>query len=489
MFVDRRAELDFLNAILKQQHPGPGQLVLLYGRRRVGKTFLLRHWVKDTDFPHTYWSAQKESAALQRRRLFNQVTGIEQAQFDSWSDCWQAIANFLTGRRHLLIIDEFSYAVEADSGMLSSLQHVWDHTFKDSQLALILCGSHIHAMESLLTQQSPLFGRFTGQWCLRPLPYASLQEFFPRWSAEERVSAYAILGGVPAYWRWLDPEQSLLDNIRRILSPGSLFLAEPTFLLYDELREPTTYLSIIRALGTGSHSLSEIANATMISSHNLSVYLARLRELHLVERRLPITIHPAKRSRSRRGRYHLLDPFFRFYFRFVSPYWADLEYQPENVLAKIYAGLRGFVGETAFEELCRQWALKQSRADRIPFVVRECGSHWSSSVQVDVVGLNWEDRGVLIGECKWEKKAVGKKAITTLVERKTPQVLKHLPALGENWQVQRIFFARAGVTPAAQTAAQELGVELVDLAVLDADLTRFCRPDASGFRARHLTAR
>ena len=221
MFVDRQAELNFLDTVLHREHPGPAQLILLYGRRRIGKTLLLRHWVEGTGVPYTYWAAQKESALLQRSRLYARVAGVQQTRFDSWADCWEAIANFYANRRHILIIDEFSYAAEAEAGMLSSLQHAWDQLFQHSQLVLILCGSHVHAMEDLLTYQSPLFGRFTGQWGLRPLPYASLEEFFPAWSVEERVAGYAIVGGVPAYWTWLDRGQSLRDNIHKMLTPGS----------------------------------------------------------------------------------------------------------------------------------------------------------------------------------------------------------------------------------------------------------------------------
>ena len=133
--------------------------------------------------------------------------------------------------RHILILDEFTYGAEADPAMLSSLQHAWDQQFKTQQTIIVLCGSHVHAMETLQARQSPLFGRLTGQWHLRPLTFADLREFLPGWPAEERVAAYAVVGGVPAYLEWLDPARSLSDNIRDvILAPGSMFIAEPTFL-------------------------------------------------------------------------------------------------------------------------------------------------------------------------------------------------------------------------------------------------------------------
>ncbi len=158
MFVDRQAELTFLNDILTRNRPTAAQFILLYGRRRVGKTVLLRHWAEHSGVGHTYWAAEKEPAALQRRKLFARVLGVEAVQaatFDSWADCWQAIAALFADRRHILILDEFTYAADADPAMLSSLQHAWDQLFKSSQLTIVLCGSHVHAMETLQAR-SPL---------------------------------------------------------------------------------------------------------------------------------------------------------------------------------------------------------------------------------------------------------------------------------------------------------------------------------------------
>jgi len=300
-----------------------------------------------------------------------------------------------------------------------------------------------------------------------------LQAFFPNWSADERVAAYAVVGSVPAYLEWLDPDLSLSDNIRDVmLAPGSMFVAEPAFLLYDEVREPATYLAILKAIGAGNHTLSDISNAALVSKTHLSAYLARLRELRLVKRCLPITSPPAKRRRSKRGRYHLSDPYFRFYFRFIAPNQAELSYRPERVLPTIREGLRAFVGLTAFEVLSRQWVAKQGRAGALPFEIEEVGSHWHRHAQVDVVGINWKARQILLGECKWGTDTVGRSVIRELIEAKTPKVLKVLPNQGEGWQVHYAFFARAGFTEAAQREAASVKAQLVDLERLDKVLSK-----------------
>jgi len=401
--------------------------------------------------------------------------GVEPARaptFDTWADCWQAISAFLGDRRHILILDEFTYGAEADQAMLSSLQHAWDQQFKTRQTIIVLCGSHVHAMETLQARQSPLFGRLTGQWHLRPLTFADLREFLPGWPAEERVEAYAVVGGVPAYLEWLDPALSLSDNIQKvILAPGSMFIAEPTFLLYDEVRDPRAHLAILQAIGAGHHTMSEIANAALVGRTHLSAYLGRLQELRFVERRLPVTIPPGQRRRSRRGRYHISDPYFRFYFRFIAPLRDELAYRPERVLPLIREGLRAFVGVTAFEELSRQWVAEQGRAGRLPFEPQDVGSHWSRRVQVDVVAVNWQERAVLLGECKWGADRVRQDVIRNLLEEKTPRLSRDLTdVIGEGWAVHCAFFARTGFTDAARSLAQDHGALLIDLDRLDRDL-------------------
>jgi AAA+ ATPase superfamily predicted ATPase len=476
MFVDREAELAFLSQVQNRSYPGPGQLLMLYGRRRVGKTALLRHWAEQSGLPWLYWMAQKEPAPLQRRKLFAQILNRNPLApstptFESWSDLWEASAPLLTNRKRLLIIDELPYAAEADPATLSALQQAWDLHFQHAPTVIALCGSHVRAMETLLSRQSPLFGRMTGQWHLQPLPFGALRQFFPTWSPEEQVAAYAIVGGVPTYLNWFDPALPLTDNIRqRLLAPGSLAQAEVEFLLYDEVREPRVYLSILQAIGNGAHTLSQISAAALIAQSNLSAYLATLQDLRLVERRIPATVPPAKQRSSKQGRYHLSDPFHRFYFRFLQPNEAELSYQPNRVLGQIQQGLRAFVGATAWEELARQWVLAQAHKDTLGFAPERIGSHWSRTVQADVIAINWKERTILIGECKWGAERVDKQTVRTLLEHTIPLVLADLPDKGDAWRSIPAFFARAGVTPAARTAIQRYGGRLVDADRLWADL-------------------
>jgi AAA+ ATPase superfamily predicted ATPase len=380
------------------------------------------------------------------------------------------MARIIGQRPVIVILDEFPYAVEADPALPSELQNAWDQWFQNSNLFLVVAGSHVGMMDRLRQYQAPLYGRFTARLEVAPLPFAALQGFFPHSTAAERVAIYAILGGIPAYLQRFDDRLSLKANVQtQIFDRTGIFCLEPFALLSDEVREPRNYLAILQAIGGGHHTLETIARASGLQRANVGGrYLQQLRALHLVERRVPATV--PRDQRTTLGRYHLGDHYLRFYFRFVAPNLDLLELGLfDELWANVKEQLRAFVGQYAFEELCREWVLAQARARRLPFSPQQAGSHWARSVQVDVVALNWREKSILLGECKWGVGAVGRSVVRGLVE-KTPKVLRALPDGGAGWTVHYAFFARAGFTDAAQAEAQGHGALLVDLATLDRDL-------------------
>ena len=463
--------MGFLDKALERSRPGSGQLLLVYGRRRIGKSKLLLRWAQRSRLAATYWVAEKESARLQRRKLYAQLLDVPVKQaplFDSWTELWEAAAVLLRGKRRILILDELPYAAEADPAMLSALQHAWDRHLKSTGVVMALCGSQVRAMEALMFHQSPLFGRLTGQWHLQPLPFSALRDFLPGWSAAERVGAYAIVGGVPAYLEWLDAGQTLTENLRNvILSPGSMFVAEPTFLLYDEVREPQNYLSVLKAIGAGQHGLDDIARATLIDKAHLSSYLSRLQELKLVQRRLPVTLLADETQTSRRGRYHLDDAYFRFYFRFLSPFHSTLAFEPDHIAREIQKGFSAFVGATAFEDLARQWIAQRGAAGELPFEPVAVGSHWSRRAQADIVAIAPATQDILIGECKWTSGKMDEQDIKKLMEITGPLVLEDLPGRGAGWTAHYAAFSRAGFTARAMNRMRKSRGRLVDLDQLD----------------------
>jgi AAA+ ATPase superfamily predicted ATPase len=476
-FVGRQCELAELNALLAE--PGP-QFLILYGRRRVGKTTLLLHWAQESGVPFVYWVANRLSPALQLRSfsqaLYNaahpETPADAEFTYPTWEMALAQAVDLAAERRLILILDEFPYVAEAEPGLPSVLQNTWDHRLKATQIFLVLAGSHIGMMTGLLHYHAPLYGRFTAHLHLKPLPFAATAEFLSRYPAAERVAVYAILGGIPAYLERFDGALSLADNVKRhIFRPTGIFRVDPLFLLQDQVREPRNYLSVLHAIGGGAHTLGEIAEASGLPKQNASTYLGRLADLHLVERRTPVTLPLNERERSRSGRWHLSDSYLRFYFRFIIPNQRALELElVDAVWADMHEQLRAFIGMTAFEELGREWVLAQARSGWLPFAPEDVGSHWSADVQVDVVAINWREKAILLGECKWGTDVVGRGLIRELVEDKTPKVLAELPDRGEGWTVHYAFFARAGFTEAAQAEGERRQVTLVSLAQLDETL-------------------
>jgi AAA+ ATPase superfamily predicted ATPase len=351
----------------------------------------------------------------------------------------------------------------------SVLQNMWDHHLKGTQIFLVLAGSHIGVMTGLLHYHAPLYGRFTAHLHLKPLPFATTAKFLPHYPAAERVAVYAILGGIPAYLERFDGALSLADNVKRhIFRPIGIFRIDPIFLLQDQVREPRNYLSVLHAIGVGAHTLGEIAEASGLPKQNASTYLGRLADLYLAERRTPVTLRVNERERSRSGRWHLSDSYLRFYFRFIIPSQRALELElVDAVWADMHEQLRAFVGMTAFEELGRDWILAQARSGRFAFAPEDVGSHWSADVQVDVVAINWREKAILLGECKWGIDVVGRGLIRELIETKMPKVMGDLPDRGEGWAAHYAFFARTGFTEAAQAEVKRHQVTLVPLSQLD----------------------
>ena len=470
-FIGRQREMAELRDLAAE---AGAQFLILYGRRRVGKTTLLLHWAQESGLPFVYWVANRLSPAIQLRSfsqvLYNAAHPDTPADaeftYPTWEMALKQAVLMAAGLRLVLILDEFPYVAEAEPGLPSVVQNAWDHHLKQTQVFLVLAGSHIGMMTRLLHYHAPLYGRFTGHLHLKPLPFAATAGFLPRYTIAERVAVYAIVGGIPAYLERFDDSVNLAENVkRRIFRSTGIFRVDPLFLLQDQVREPRNYLSVLHAIGgEGRHTLDEITTAAGLPKQNVSTYLRRLANLYLVERRTPVTLPPERRQRSRRGRWHLLDPYLRFYFRFVVPNQRALELElMDAVWADIRAQLRAFVGMTAFEELCREWVLAQARSGRLPFAPEDVGSHWAADVQVDVVAISWREKAILLGEAKWGTNRVGRALLRELIEVKTPKVLAPLPERGDGWAVHYVFFARAGFTEAAQAEARRHRVELVDL--------------------------
>lgn len=484
-FVSRSREL----ALLENLWASPrAELLILYGRRRVGKTRLLTRWIETAQPRALYWVAEPTSS-LDQLRSFSQALynfanpgapAPDGFAYASWGQVFQQIAALAASQRAAIILDEFTYLLSSEPGIAGVLQNAWDHALSQANLLLVLSGSHIGMMERhLLAYQAPLYGRATARLRLDALPFSATRSYFPGYSAEERVALYAMLGGIPGYWERFETGQSLDANLRQqFLSPSNLLQDEPRLLLQDFITDPHNYVAILRAIAHNARTPKEIANFTGLEEKHVPAYLVKLLDTGFVERRTPVTL-PAS---TRLGRHFISDAFLRFYYRFLSRRQAQLALGLQDpAMNEIQRHLQDFIGSHTWEELCREWTLRAAAAGELPFLPDQVGSAWTKQAQVDVAGVNFMEKTLILGECKWSQSPLDRSVLRELVE-KTALVI---PAEG-SWRVFYLGFARRGFTPAAQAYAASLppessggpnwsaaGMRLVDLTQVDDDLAKW----------------
>lgn len=319
-FLGRARELQFLEQLFASNTP---ELFVLYGRRRVGKTELLQQFCRERRAVYFLAAQVREKDNLRafRDTLADGLNDplAASVEFPDWSAALGFAAERAKDERLVVVLDEFPYLCESTKGLTSLVQRFWDTRGKSSKIMLVLCGSQVSFMErEVLAERSPLFGRRTAQRRLEPLEPRETLAFFPKWKMRERVLAYAILGGMPAYLRRFDQAQTLLENVEReCFRPEGFLFDEVQFLLRTELSNPATYNSILAAVARGAEKVGDVALTVGVDSPTANKYLTTLRELSLVEREVPLT--DPDPLRSRRGTYRVADRFLAFHFRHIQP--------------------------------------------------------------------------------------------------------------------------------------------------------------------------
>lgn len=447
-FIDRAPELRFLNQAYEAKS---AQLVILYGRRRVGKTALLREFAKSKSA--IYYMATRLPEAQQLKDL-GEVAGSFFAdpllQENGFRE-WHQVLLYLARRKEpfLFLLDEFPYLVEANPALASVWQKGWDEGLSGSGAKVVLSGSSVAMMErETLAHGSPLYGRRTGQLKLEPFPFREARKFFPRYGVEDQIRAFAILGGIPYYLSRFDDSVSLLQNVREhIFSRGAVLREEVEFLLREELQEPRVYFAILQALAQGKRRPSEIANATGLAHGTLSKYLAVLQSLALVTREVPST--ESAPEKSKKGLYAVADPFVRFWFRFVLAQRNLLEMDQAVKAAQTVAKALDDFTAPIYEEICRDEVNRGLLDAAVDTSWSGTGRWWDRSREVDILAFSEDRHRVLLGECKWSKKRVGVDVLQELEEA--------LPATGLSVNDQHpvfVLFSRVGFTPQLLSAVQ-----------------------------------
>ncbi len=410
-FIDRESELRFLK---DKYSEADSQLIILYGKRRVGKTELIKNFIQKRG--GTYILCTKDSLKeniKEMKRKFSKLTGKEyflKLDTNSFFDLFKYLIEEIKDKREIIVLDEFPYLIEMQRGIVSVFQKIWDELLKNSKIFLILSGSSIGMMETeVLDYKSPLYGRRTGEWKLEPLKFKDIKGFFKRPDLEELVKIWCVCGGTPFYLDFLNPNLSLEQNIKeKVLKKGEVLYNEPRVLLKEEFREPKTYTLILKYLSLGYNSQGELSSVTGIEKGNLSKYLSVLEETRIVKYVLPF-------GKRKRGIYVINDPFFNFWFRFVYPNLSDLEMGLVNeVYSRISSQLNTHYGHL-FENLI----LEQLKQKIIPvgFPFTEVRRWWYKDKEIDVVVVNEQTKKILFGECKWKTNVNPNKILRELKEK------------------------------------------------------------------------
>ncbi|MBP5211395.1 MAG: ATP-binding protein [Pyramidobacter sp.] len=463
MFIGREQEL---SELCRRDVQKGFQFVVIYGRRRVGKTRLIREFVAERRSVY-FMATEKDSARLLaelsaeiKARLPDESTRYLDS-FPSWEALFQYIGERARQERLVFTIDEYPYLAKALPEISSVLQKFIDEQWRGTNLYLILCGSSMSFMErQVLGYQSPLYGRRTAQLLVRPLLYDDSARFFPAWSAEERLMSYGVCGGVPQYLEYF----SRYDNLRDAVMGEFLMLSghlceEPKNLMNQELREPLVYNSIVEAVARGMTKQNEIAQAVGKENNQITSYLKNLLSLEIISRKIPVGERNARKTA-----YVIGDNLYRFWF-FFMPRCASMiamglpEMAYDRVIEPLFSDYFGHV----FEDVCLQFLKKQIALGALPMLYDEFG-WWQGAnpklkrtEDIDIVLSGKND--LLVGECKWRNDPVGMDTLETLKMR--GELIRNGRTIV--WAL----FSRAGsAAEVKKTAQKATGVRLYGVADL-----------------------
>jgi AAA+ ATPase superfamily predicted ATPase len=379
MFFGRTKELEILEKMYKKRS---FELLVLYGRRRIGKTTLISQFIRDK--PAIFFSALEANDKMNMEifsRLLYQFYGLSKAglpAFTDWNSAFLFLAEKTREKRLVLVFDEFPYAAAANKGLKSVLQNAIDHMFRKLNLFIILSGSQIGFMENeVLGYKSPLFGRRTAQIKLSGFDYIDAAGMFSGFNNEDKIRLYSCVGGTPYYLARIDRQLTFEKNLEMLFfEPAGYLYEEPLMLLKQELREGAMYNSIITAIAMGATRLNEIALITGEERSKVIKYLDTLIGLNILHKEFPFGESPEK---SRKGIYRIRDNCYRFWYRYVFANRVVIEQGAGATLLKSFMPeLNSYIGGP-FEEICMQYMIRMNNLSALPFVFTQSGRWWGQN--------------------------------------------------------------------------------------------------------------
>jgi len=424
-FVNREKELEILEREYSSKFPS---FVIIYGRRRIGKSELILKFIEGKEAIYYVCSTEGDRANIEELKKnfaeFLMDENFASIKFENWYSLFSSLVshkNFSRKRKIILVLDEFPYLILSNPNIPSIFQKIWDNILRKENIMLILCGSYISVMErKVINKKSPLYGRRTASFLLDHLDFVELKKFLPNYSTEDLINSWSVVGGVPAYLQKFDANLDFWENVKNNIAKGSYLYEEAEILLRDEFREPKNYKLILKAISFGYRTLGKICNFTYLDKSMVSKYLDILKEVKIVQERVPVT----EKKRFKGRLYEIVDPYFNFWFRFVYPNKIDLEAHREDIIIEnIKQEFRQYVAEM-FEILIENLIRKRYLLRDLIFT--KIGKQWGkiankpkgeNTYEIDLVGLNEKTKEILFGECKWKEKVNPKKILEELVEK------------------------------------------------------------------------
>ena len=450
MFIGRERELRTLNNLYQSDK---FEFVVLYGRRRVGKTALINAFIDNKK--NIYFMGVESNAKQNLENFSNSIfeyqTGIQaDTSFSSFQAALEFVFRLAEKERIILALDEYPYVARASKSLASTLQMLIDKYKDTSKLMLILCGSSMSYMEDhVLAYKAPLYGRRTAQMKLLPFTFEETCRYLSNMSGEDLALMYGVVGGTPQYLLQVNDKQSVAENIKNIyLNPTSFLFEEPGNLLKQEVREPATYTAIIAAIAAGASRMSEISGKVGEDSSVCSLYIKNLISLGIVRKETPYG-----EKASRKTVYSIEDNMFRFWYRFVLENNSIIARGADELAYKrIEPHLSDYMGKV-FEDICSQYLWKLLLSGQCPVEFTSLGRWWGnnpmtrSQTEIDIMGEQ-DKNTALFGECKWTNEKVDLGVLEILVQRSK---------LFPYQRVHLYLFSKSGFTKGCLDKAEELG--------------------------------
>ena len=459
MFLNRVNELTDLESRYGSQR---AEFVVLWGRRRVGKTSLA--WAFCQGKPHIFYFSERASADYLLREFSHALRSAAEPEttlppdftYPDWHTAFRQMGELAAQERFVVVIDEFPYLAESAPGASTALQKAWDLHLSTSRLFLALTGSTLSVMSRhVLDASAPLYGRHTWALELKPLLIYDLPDFLPAYTPTQLVETYAVVGGMPGYVRQFDDRRPVLDNVaRQIISVGGALFGTARLTVFEELADPGLNVKVLEVIAGGAHKPADIGRLAAIRDrHQLRRILLRLMEVGLLEARRPME---RDRGRQRQPGYFIADPYLCFWFRYIKPHVRLLEMREgENLVREKVRDRWAQLVAPAWEEIARTHLWRLSARRQFPFHLDEVGSWFSARAQLDVVALNRSERRVVFGEAKWRRQPATVQTLERLVARSWAWLERD-----PDWEVHYALFARAFGPALRERAAAEGDVHL-----------------------------